>query len=89
MNLFLIVKKNIKKFLDKHSENNVKKGDFNQYNGKLFLGIDAGSTTTKAAVIDEDGRLLYSFLTEKKIWKSEPAGIWVYRKPDHELLCDA
>ncbi len=50
-----------KKFLDKHSENNVKKGDFNQYNGKLFLGIDAGSTTTKAAVIDEDGRLLYSF----------------------------
>ncbi len=50
-----------KKFLDKHSENNVKKGDFNQYSGKLFLGIDAGSTTTKAAVIDEDGRLLYSF----------------------------
>ncbi|MCI9079980.1 MAG: 2-hydroxyacyl-CoA dehydratase [Lachnospiraceae bacterium] len=50
-----------KKFLDKHSENNVKKGDFNQYSGKLFLGIDAGSTTTKAAVINEDGRLLYSF----------------------------
>ena len=50
-----------KKFLDKHSENNVKKGDFNQYSGKLFLGIDAGSTTTKAAVIDEEGRLLYSF----------------------------
>jgi len=50
-----------KKFLDKHSENNVKKGDFNQYSGKLFLWIDAGSTTTKAAVIDEEGRLLYSF----------------------------
>ena len=50
-----------KSFLEKHSENNVKKGDFNQYKGKLFLGIDAGSTTTKAALIDEDGRLLYSF----------------------------
>ncbi len=25
------------------------------------MGIDAGSTTTKAALIDEDGRLVYSY----------------------------
>ena len=31
------------------------------YKGNCFLGIDAGSTTTKAAVISEDGELLYSF----------------------------
>ncbi|MDF2524699.1 MAG: CoA-substrate-specific enzyme activase, partial [Clostridiales bacterium] len=29
--------------------------------GKCFLGIDAGSTTTKAVLIDEEGSLLYSF----------------------------
>ena len=31
------------------------------YHGKAFLGIDAGSTTTKAALVGEDGTLLYSF----------------------------
>jgi CoA-substrate-specific enzyme activase, putative len=29
--------------------------------GKCFLGIDAGSTTTKIALIDEGGALLYSY----------------------------
>ena len=48
-------------FIKKHSEKNVKKKDFKDCHGKLFLGIDAGSTTTKVAVIDEDGTLLYSF----------------------------
>ena len=48
-------------FLRKHAENDVKKGDFSSYQGDLFLGIDAGSTTTKVAVIGEDGSLLYSF----------------------------
>ncbi|MFR1424853.1 MAG: BadF/BadG/BcrA/BcrD ATPase family protein, partial [Clostridium sp.] len=48
-------------FLQKHSQNDVKKGDFASYKGNLFLGIDAGSTTTKVAVIGEDGSLLYSF----------------------------
>ncbi len=48
-------------FLKKHSENDVKKGDFASYKGNLYLGIDAGSTTTKVAVIGEDGSLLYSF----------------------------
>ncbi len=44
-----------------HSQNQVKKGDLATYQGKAFLGIDAGSTTTKAALVGEDGTLLYSF----------------------------
>ena len=48
-------------FLAEHSKKDVKKGDFATYTGNLFLGIDAGSTTTKVAVIGEDGSLLYSF----------------------------
>ena len=37
------------------------KKDFSTYEGNCFLGIDAGSTTTKAALVGEDGSLLYSF----------------------------
>ena len=31
------------------------------YKGNCYLGIDAGSTTTKTALVGEDGSLLYSF----------------------------
>lgn len=48
-------------FLAEHSKKDVKKRNFADYQGNLFLGIDAGSTTTKVAVIGEDGSLLYSF----------------------------
>ena len=39
----------------------VKKGELASYTGNCYLGIDAGSTTTKTALIGEDGALLYSF----------------------------
>ena len=48
-------------FLDRHKKATVLKGELKDYQGKCFLGIDAGSTTTKAAVVSEDGKLLYSF----------------------------
>ena len=48
-------------FLADHSKKDVKKGDLSTYRGNLFLGIDAGSTTTKIALIGEDGTLLHSF----------------------------
>ncbi|MCI8308520.1 MAG: 2-hydroxyacyl-CoA dehydratase [Lachnospiraceae bacterium] len=50
-----------RKFTERHSLHNVTKGDIKNYKGNCFLGIDAGSTTTKAALIGEDGSLLYSF----------------------------
>ena len=40
---------------------NVRTDDLSSYRGNCYLGIDAGSTTTKAALISEDGALLYSF----------------------------
>ncbi len=49
------------KFLQDHAHSTVRKGDLKTYSGKCFLGIDAGSTTTKTAVVSEDGTLLYSF----------------------------
>ena len=48
-------------FEKRHAQHVVKKGSLADYHGNVFLGIDAGSTTTKTAVIAEDGTLLYSF----------------------------
>ena len=49
------------KFTERHNKAILKKGDVAKYKGDLFLGIDAGSTTTKLAVIGNEGELLYSF----------------------------
>ena len=48
-------------FRARHDQYQVKKGDLKSYRGKAFLGIDAGSTTTKLALVGENGELLYSF----------------------------
>lgn len=48
-------------FLRSHEHATVKKGDLTSYSGNCYLGIDAGSTTTKVALVGEDGTLLYSF----------------------------
>ena len=48
-------------FIERHNQHQVPMKDLASYQGKAFLGIDAGSTTTKAALVGEDGTLLYSF----------------------------
>ena len=48
-------------FTSRHAKHQVPVKDLSSYHGKAFLGIDAGSTTTKAALVGEDGTLLYSF----------------------------
>ena len=48
-------------FKARHAGHHVKTGNLSQYHGKAFLGIDSGSTTTKIALVGEDGSLLYSF----------------------------
>ena len=49
------------RFCARHASNHVKSGDLSSYEGCCYLGIDAGSTTTKAALVGEDGTLLYRF----------------------------
>ena len=48
-------------FCQRHSKAILPKGDISTYKGDCFLGIDAGSTTTKMALIGTEGQLLYSF----------------------------
>lgn len=49
------------RFKARHNKALTKKGDLSIYKGNTFLGIDAGSTTTKMVLIGENGELLYSF----------------------------
>ena len=39
----------------------VHKAELSSYQGQCYLGIDAGSTTTKLALIGQDGQLLWQF----------------------------
>ena len=47
-------------FRDRHAKATVAKASLEDYEGNCYLGIDAGSTTTKLVLIDSDGKLLYS-----------------------------
>ena len=47
-------------FKTRHEKDKVKKANLKDFSGDVFIGIDAGSTTTKLVVIDSEGTLLYS-----------------------------
>ncbi len=48
-------------FQKRHATHCVKTANLADHHGNCYLGIDAGSTTTKIAVVDDAGSLLYSF----------------------------
>ncbi len=50
-----------KDFYARHNNAKAVRGDISKVKGKTFLGLDVGSTTIKAALIDDEGKLLYSY----------------------------
>lgn len=48
-------------FMARHNRARIRRADLSRYRGRVYLGIDAGSTTTKITAIGEDGELLYSY----------------------------
>ncbi len=48
------------KFKARHEKAKVPTNDLSTYEGDCYIGIDAGSTTTKLVLIDKDGKLLHS-----------------------------
>lgn len=48
-------------FTERHAKDQVERGDLETYQGPCFLGIDVGSTTTKAVLIGSEGQLLYDY----------------------------
>ena len=49
-----------KEFKERHDKDRVIRKPLEDYEGDAFLGIDAGSTTTKLVLIDNESNLLYS-----------------------------
>ena len=49
-----------KNFRARHDKAKVKRGDLSTYRGKIFVGIDAGSTTTKICAVGEGKEILYT-----------------------------
>ncbi len=47
------------KFIERHNKARVETYPLDGYDGKLYLGIDSGSTTLKFVLIDEDGNIRY------------------------------
>lgn len=79
-------------FSERHAKSCVPIANLSTYQGNAFLGIDAGSTTTKAALVGEDGSLLYSFYHSndgdplgttihaiKEIYRQLPKGVKIAR----------
>ncbi len=79
-------------FVSRHASHQVTKAALADYQGNAYLGIDAGSTTTKVALVGEDGSLLYSFYSNndgrplltairsiKEIYESLPEGLKIVR----------
>ncbi len=48
-------------FCARHNSKKPPEADIRTYSGPAWLGVDAGSTTTKLALITEDGGLLYTY----------------------------
>ena len=48
-------------FQKRHAAEKAAAGNLDEASGPVFLGLDAGSTTTKAVLIDEQGRILWRF----------------------------
>ena len=81
-----------KAFQERHSRHHVQTAELASYQGNAYLGIDAGSTTTKIALVSEDGKLLYSFYSSndgsplntairslKEIYSLLPEGVKIVR----------
>ncbi|MGU8376834.1 acyl-CoA dehydratase activase-related protein [Clostridium perfringens] len=53
-------------FKERHKKAKVKVSDVNNYTGDAYVGIDAGSTTTKVVLIDKEDNILYEYYGSNK-----------------------
>lgn len=59
-------------FQKAHETQDVVRGDLSAYTGALYIGMDAGSTTSKVVVIDDESRVLYDHYAGNK---GNPLGV--------------
>lgn len=53
-------------FKERHQKAEVKVSDISNYAGEVYIGIDAGSTTTKVVLMDKDDNILYEYYGSNK-----------------------
>ncbi len=53
-------------FTNRHNKAMIRERDIHTYYGKSYLGIDAGSTTTKLVLLSEQNEILYYFYSHNK-----------------------
>ncbi|ELC8385325.1 2-hydroxyglutaryl-CoA dehydratase [Clostridium perfringens] len=53
-------------FKERHQKAKVKVSDINNYAEEAYVGIDAGSTTTKVVLIDKEDNILYEYYGSNK-----------------------
>ncbi len=53
--------RDLEEFRIRHAAEIAKTADLDSAKGPVFLGLDAGSTTTKAVLVDDQGRILWRF----------------------------
>ena len=72
-------------FKERHEKAVLPKTELALYNGDAFLGIDAGSTTTKMVLIGTEGQLLFSFYANNQgdPIKTAKAGIALLQSKMH------
>lgn len=71
-------------FVHRHSLDSVQTADIAKYNGVAYLGIDAGSTTTKLVLITPNGEILYSFYTSNE---GNPVAVVLQQLKEIYKLC--
>ena len=50
----------LEEFTKRHEKNSVHRKEISELKGNVFLGIDAGSTTTKVTLIDENSNIVFT-----------------------------
>jgi predicted CoA-substrate-specific enzyme activase len=84
--------KELEDFRIRHASEMAASADLDTVKGPVFLGLDAGSTTTKAVLVDELGRILWRFYdinggnpvdlavrVLKDLYRRLPAGVRIVR----------
>ena len=53
-------------FIERHKQHDLEYENIQTYTGDAYLGVDAGSTTTKMVLITPEGKLLYQYYASNK-----------------------
>ncbi len=71
-------------FVSRHQQSDLKYEDIKTYKGDAYLGVDAGSTTTKLILITPEGKILYQYYGSNK---GQPLDVIASKIEEIHSLC--